>query len=1223
MPDVSETNQRIHASWQSWYEEILALGVTNPLLNFVQDHHSHIDLGRAHPIGVSQLLSSGATVLSNLVREPLSYSRSLATAKRIHAKGHELLEHFGLDNLFIAGGLANLETDGFDLALPILLWPILLVANGDDFQIELAGPPVANPYLIKHFEICYGIRLSAEALERRASSASELLPIAVFDYLNSELGELGKPELSNLLVVGNFVLESAALQADFGVAKTRLMRRLAGEPDLSGLPPREPAPTALLIADADNTQSLIIRRALAGHSFAVETLPGCGYTQLVANLIGAFAAENRKVLVLAPRQQTLNELADRLSSFNVAGLGVRSRNAWLDTIAAISRHEKAGPERYEATLAQRDSAAESIREYFEALNRVDSQLGVSAAECFQHLAMLSSLPKAPETSARIAVEKLGVLRDQTFAVSLLQSAHDLGEFNYGPQDTAWYQARFESAAEVSAALQMAVRLRDEIFDQLAAELGEFITKANLRPANSVAEWGVYLELFIGLRSTLDTFVADVFDRSLGELIEATSSKSPAGSMSGGTRRRLKKLAKEYVRPGRPVPDLNAALRNAQAQSDLWQAYCITPTPPQVPSGIQEAEAKYRQLVRDLTSISKHLDPDSGEPALLDLDLKVLRAKLISLAEPTPALENLGERAAITSVLRELGLAGLCRELSTLHVSREQLALELDLAWWQSCLEHLLADDAAKVALGSGSVAVREALFVDVDAKVATQAAAKLSADLSIKWKAALPLYSAEVTNLKSLLRGGKAQLSEILGVAPNLFWALTNTLMMSPYEVAQNLPKSPFGPEYFDAVLVLDAAGSTIAENLSGLIRSKQVIAFGDDAIAAPVGFEIEARIDPIGREVEVASAFASIRDIFGSEVLRKSYRTGGQALGALVNREFYQNRIVFEPTADEFLGRERSTVEVITENNRANVNASTESLPAEVTRVSELVFNHALWHPQDSLLVVSASPKHAANLRAAIRDDLRSRPQLEAFFESHGRERFEVLSLNDLQHRIADRVIFSVGFGRNQHGEVGTEFGQLSESSGRRALANLLVSARRQITTVACFAATDLHADILPGGATMLRDLLMTHHGKGFSDLDRDALLADLAIRIKKLAIRTDFSFGNRLPLVASFANKAVVVLPDSAIDISDPSYALRLRPALLEAMGWQVLRVSSFELFADPQAIAYRVAEALGVSLRDKPITMFDETDRAFEDTDMAWGERSQSNDQRLRDDKPPHWG
>jgi len=271
---------------------------------------------------------------------------------------------------------------------------------------------------------------------------------------------------------------------------------------------------------------------------------------------------------------------------------------------------------------------------------------------------------------------------------------------------------------------MAVRLRDEIFPQLAASLSEFITKANLRPANSVAQWGVYLDLFIGLRLTLDTFVPDVFDRSLSELIEATAPKKTKGAMSGGTRRRLKKLAKEYVRAGRPVADLHTALRNAQEQRELWQAYCVSPTPPQVPAGIQEAETVYRQLVRDLTSIAKHLDPESGEPSLIDLDLELLRVKLASLAEPSPALENLGERALVVSALRELGLGALLRDLGRLHVAREQLASELDLAWWQSCLEHLLKVSGGKIAVDSAAVVLREQSFAEADAAATAEARAK-------------------------------------------------------------------------------------------------------------------------------------------------------------------------------------------------------------------------------------------------------------------------------------------------------------------------------------------------------------------------------------------------------------------------------------------------------------------------------------------------------------------
>ena len=273
--------------------------------------------------------------------------------------------------------------------------------------------------------------------------------------------------------------------------------------------------------------------------------------------------------------------------------------------------------------------------------------------------------------------------------------------------------------------------------------------------------------------------------------------------------------------------------------------------------------------------------------------------------------------------------------------------------------------------------------------------------------------------------------------------------------------------------------------------------------------------------------------------------------------------------------------------------------------------------------LLATPSVKHATRLSRAIHEGLRTRPQLEPFFEAHGREKFGVFALNELQHRSSDRVIFSIGFGSDQHGDAPSEFGQLSEPGGRLALANLLVSARHQITTVSCFSAVELQKIRLTEGAALLHDLLNTQENKFGGDLKDDELLVDLALRIKKLGIRTEMNLGGRLPLVASFANRALAILPDSAQNFADMSYSIRLRPQLLKNMGWLMMRVSSFELFAEPQVIAHRVAAALGVNLREKPISVFDESDRSFEDTDLAWGERPQSNDQRLREDKPPHWG
>jgi hypothetical protein len=84
-----------------------------------------------------------------------------------------------------------------------------------------------------------------------------------------------------------------------------------------------------------------------------------------------------------------------------------------------------------------------------------------------------------------------------------------------------------------------------------------------------------------------------------------------------------------------------------------------------------------------------------------------------------------------------------------------------------------------------------------------------------------------------------------------------------------------------------------------------------------------------------------------------------------------------------------------------------------------------------------------------------------------------------------------------------------------------------------------------------LLHDLLASFKPTPAGDLERDALLSDLANRIKRLSIRTEFEFGGRIPLVAGYANKAVAILPDSAIDISDVGYGLRSEASTLSCHG------------------------------------------------------------------------
>ena len=1210
--------------WEAWRAEIRSIGVTNPLLTFAHDAFGQIDLDRSHPGGMAQFTSTGATTLSNLLRDPLNFSNAYAAAKRIDAKVHQLREHYGIESCYLAGGLIGLEADGFDLRMPVLLWPIRLVRVGEDFDVLQHGAPIVNPALAANLEVCYGISLDESALLALVPPKSDLVPIAVLEHLATLVGENAKAELKNALVLGTFCTAPLAMLEEIRSFDHPVLNYLASDPEPARLAEIH-VPLVKPVADADEVQRRIIARSVAGESFAVETLPGCGYTQTVVNVLAALTAAQRRTLVLAPRRQTLQELGDRLASLGLNGLVVRSESVWLDVIAAISRNEKAtATETGKAAIDLAETTAQ-LTSYFAGLEDSDADLGVSVVQTLEKLATLAAMPHAPETKARIPKSALLGPDNRDRALSLLTKAHKLGEFKFGPQDSAWFQARFENPADVETTLAVVKRLKEDTFPSLTSKLREFIAAVEFKPASSVAEIGSYLKLFQGLRESLDRFLPSVYDRSLTEMIEATSSRSGRGEMSGGTRRRLKKLAKEFIRPGMHVADLNAALRAIEEQRAGWQKYCLGLKPPAVPNGINDAMVTYQALLVDLETVQRHLDPRDASKPLAELPLEELESELESLATDTGALDNLGERSLVANELRELGLEDLMRDLARLHVSREHIAAEYDQAWWQSAFEYLAQRNPRLLQITSSELDALEELFRQRNQLVLAENVSNLAGRLGQIWRSDLLEHPAEAANLKQLLKSGSASLASLNTAAPHIVANLVPNVAMSPYEVAELLK----GGEQFDTLLVLDAAGTTVAENLSGFLRAEQVITFGDDAIAAPTGFEVEAQPIPLKREAAAPSIQSVISSAYGVEVLRRSYRTTGQILGAFINREFYQNRIIFEPTTDDYWGNSHVNVEIITDgaNAASLIAGANQSLDAEVQKAVEVIYNHALWHPEDSLLFATASAMHADRVRAAVYSGLKQRQNLLEFFEGHGRERFEVTTLSALGHRVADHVVFSLGFGKSPRGALIGDLGDLTAPQSRRWLANLLVSARKQITAVSCYAASELPADAT-NGVAHLRELLQggVRVEDSTADLDADPMLADLAVRLRKLGVTVKSDFGNNLTMVISYGNRAMELQPDWMVSKQSITQELYLRPRLLAHLGWVVRRIHALDLFVDPDAYAKKLAAELGLQTGSEAAKGLDAAVK-FEDTDAGWGDYNRvaeaGNDHRLKQDKPPHWG
>ncbi len=1191
-----------------WAKELLGLGGKNPLTHFEPSSFGQVDLSKSHPGGLAQLVTSRSSKITNLVRDGVAQGRALSAARRIKQHSEKLENDFGLESVFIAAGLVRVVSDG--RALPILLWPTKLIQKSEDYDLRIPEQPILNPACTTFLRERNGAFVEDQLLSL-IEGQSDLIPIAVLDRVSSILQTLDV-EVEKTVTLGNFVPDLLLLrQQTLGETSELVQSLLTSEkPDFAPLQNRD----LTLVANADSTQQEVITRVLNGESFVAETLPGCGYLQTVVNLIANLAIEGKRALVLAPRKQTLDELVERSASYNVPGIGIRVDNVWNDLVAAISRNEKVASVGLAAAREKLKQSTTPVADYFEALQSTTNPMAISLLQAMTELAALSVLPNPPVNQARIPATNLSENRAEVLA--LLSKAHQAEVFAYGPNDTAWFGARFESNEQIGEAVRIAKELASDGLTQISHRINGYLQEQNLKPADSVEQWAIRIRLLLGIRQTLDKFQTSIFDRPLHELIAATAPRKERGGMPGAQRRRFKKLAKQYLRPGASVPDLHLALTQAQEQRDLWEQLHSTQAPPTVPLGLNEIHTAFQEFLGKLDLLQKHLTASPDFELLTRQSFETLTKTLSSLANQTQILDNYLDRLPVIAELDAHGLRALTEELCKLNPTANQVELEYDLAWWQSAFEAIVSADSRILEYNQEKISSIESVFEVAATEVIKQGAAEVSDRLSQAWKTSVQKYPAQADALRAQLRARRISALSAKREAGPLWNTISSSVLVSPYAVHQLSPL-----EEFDLVLVLDAASVGISETIPGIAKAKQVVAFGDPVIATAQDFETVARVTGSESLHTRESAYEFLASRLPVATISQSYRIEGQVLGNFLNENFYSGRIELEPNAGQLFGAHNFELLEVTNSNRANstIEGATESLDSEVSKTVELVMNHARWNPEQSLMVVTASKSHAERIQLGVQQALLEQHQLAEYFDAHGREAFEVTTMQDLTHRLADRVIFSVGFGRTPEGKVSGSLGFFDSSNAPRMLANLIISARKKFSVVSCYNASDFEGKLADNHKLLAHLISPTF----LSDLESgrpDPLLRDLALRLEKLGFSVRLNFANRIGLAVSLGNKAAVVDPDWGLKGDSWDEKLRLRPGLLRAMGWNYIRVHALEIFSHPQDVAHRIAKALGMDVERKPEPLFE---KAFEDTSRAWGDPDDSNDDRLRNERPPHWG
>ncbi|MGZ4687362.1 AAA domain-containing protein [Oryzihumus sp.] len=1252
--------ERVAAAVQAWQRHLVDLGGRNTLLWYRDLPSGTLDLTTAHPGGLAMLLAGRPTRLSDLFREPAALAEARRRARVIRAKTTELHEERGIAAGFVAVGMASWRVAGASRppAAPVLLRSCVLRPRGasqDDFDLDLGPDVELNPVLEHYLRSEQGLEVDGDALADMATVTGAFDAAPVFSALAAGCEEVPGFTIVPRLVLGTFSYAKLPMVADLAaqldtLADHDVVAALAGDPgalravrtSVPQLAVDQDPEREHLVLDADSSQHAVIEAVRSGANLVVKGPPGTGKSQTIANLIAALASDGRRVLFVAEKRAAIDAVVSRLDRLGLGDLvldaydGATNRRRLAREVGdTLDRAVEAGePDTAEVARTLVDRRTRLVG-HSRALHEKREPWGVSAWEAQLALAALSSRPHSPTSHVRIHGDALRSLsRDRVAELSRsLTEAASLGAWTPGLEDDPWYAARVTSPEEAAQALEICSRLGSGGLAAVREQLGATLREAGIPEAGTASAWADALDVLEQVRQTLEVFRPEVFDVPLVDLVAATGTsayRSEHGIKLGWwARRRLRRQARRLLRPGAVPPDLHTRLQLAQRQRVRWQELAGAGARPEVPLGLEEVERTYATLAGDLAWLGDRLAPTSGGGDLLHAPLEELQERLAMLAARPDRLSVVPRVVTVLDELRAAGMGPLVDDLATRGVLVDDVAPEVDFVWWTSLLDDITVRDPAYGAHDGEFLRRIGAEYIEADHAHLDSAVDRVRGAVGRRLREVL----ADHPDQEALVRAEASKsrrhrpLREMLPRAGDVLTAVKPCWAMSPLVVASVLPPG----RWFDVVVFDEASQIPPAQAVSAISRATQVVVAGDERQLPPTSFFTSADDDVSAPETDaLTEGFESVLDVLTAALpvrrLTWHYRSLDERLIAFANKQVYHGSLVTFPgtSTDPVVRLELVDGSALAPPGQEAI----ESTEAEVDRVVQLVLDHARRRPTESLGVIALGLRHAARIEDALRAALADADGVGSFFDESAPERFFVKNLERVQGDERDAIILSIGYGKTPHGRVLHRFGPLNLDGGERRLNVAVTRARRRMTVVAAFGASDLDPNRLKArGALMLRDFLAyaaaggspakvtealpaaaaeaTQPGGGQAGAESvpalpvgarvrseatgralDPLVADFAQRLRWEGLVVHERYGSsehRLDLAIEDPHRRGRVLV--AVETDGPAYAAmtstrdrdRLRIEQLRRLGWEHVRIWSTDLFRDPARDVARVTSAV----------------------------------------------
>ncbi|MDQ6732855.1 MAG: DNA2/NAM7 family helicase [Nitrospirota bacterium] len=398
---------------------------------------------------------------------------------------------------------------------------------------------------------------------------------------------------------------------------------------------------------------------------------------------------------------------------------------------------------------------------------------------------------------------------------------------------------------------------------------------------------------------------------------------------------------------------------------------------------------------------------------------------------------------------EHGLADAVEGLEREGAAADEIGEALERAALEPWVEGILGADSR---LESYRAANREALvkeYRNLDQRLVTAAYSAVVNACTAKRprsNAGPAAVIAHEANKKSRHK----PIRRLLDEAGDIAQALKPCFMMSPLSVSQYLPSTI----RFDVVIFDEASQVMPADAVNCIYRGDQLIVAGDQKQLPPTSFFSSTDVET--DDEDVPDNFDSVLDLckasgsMPSIPLTWHYRSLHEDLITYSNYRFYEGKLNTFPGATHIAADLGVHHEYVAGEYKRGGGAKN---PVEADKVVDRILEHRKNNSGYSLGVVTFSTAQADAISEAIERRVDSEPLLAGLMDDHNRlHGFFVKNLESVQGDERDIIIFSVGYGPDEHGKFVMNFGPLTRKGGQRRLNVAITRARRRVEIVSSF---------------------------------------------------------------------------------------------------------------------------------------------------------------------------